>query len=143
METIDEEIEAARARLEAKKAELKAVEDAKAKEQELNELLRQEADSEAIRVAREAHTAGEIETVHTELGVVIVKRPKAPTYNRFRDESRYDTGSMKSLVLPCLVHPSKEEFDSLISELPAVLDRVADTVVSLAGRRERSLAGKA
>lgn len=136
-------LEEARAELAAKKAALKALEDDAQANEELAAIERELKDVEAITKAYEKHAKSELGIVHTELGVVIVRRPHAAKYNRFRDEAKSTTDAFEKLVGGSIVHPSQTEFDALVEKLPAVLDRAANAVVDLAGFRETELAGKA
>lgn len=136
-------LEEARAELAAKRATLKALEEQREEDLELASIEREMKDVEAITKAYESHAPGELAIVHTELGVVIVKRPHPAKYNRFRDEAKSTTDAFEKLVGGSIVHPSQAEFDALVEKLPAVLDRAANAVVDLAGFRETELAGKA
>jgi hypothetical protein len=131
----------------AELAELKAKSEARAEgteAEQLEALNRELADARAIDKAEtELGPVGKrILAVHTDLGVVIVKRPAAPTYKRFQDEAKTTTESLEKLVRGSLVHPDAATFDRIVDELPATLARVANAVCALAGVRAEEVAGK-
>jgi len=100
------------------------------------------ADLAAIDKAETEHGIGRVRVVHTTLGCVIVKRPDPILYKRFRDRGKAKTEDLYRLATKCVVHPTIERWDVMLEELPAVLDQVADEVVTLAGVRSGELAGK-
>jgi len=103
---------------------------------------RDAADAEAIAKAEEEIGERRIAVIRTELGAVIVKRPNPVLYKRFRDKESAKTQDLEMLVRPCLVHPPFARFDAMLEEQPAVLDRVADRVVFLAGFRGKEVSEK-
>jgi len=82
-----------------------------------------------------------IEIVRSDVGSVIVKRPHMATYRKFQDDAR-DTTSAEKLVRPCVLYPSKPEFDRMVEELPFLLVRCADAVCTLAGVRKEDVRAK-
>ncbi len=100
------------------------------------------ADEEAISAAEAKHGTKRIRVVRTELGCVIVKRPNAVLYKRFRDQESAKTEDLEKLTRPCLVHPDASAYDRMLNEEPGTLDRVADAVIFLAGFRAREVSGK-
>ncbi len=131
----------------AELAELRAKSEARAEgteAEQLEALNRDLADARAIDKAEtELGPVGKrILAVPTDLGVVIVKRPAAPTFKRFQDEGKTTTESLEKLVRGSLVYPDAATFDRIIEELPATLARVANAVCSLAGVRAEEVAGK-
>lgn len=56
---------------------------------------------------------------------VACKRPDRATYKRFKVEigdANKKTSALENLCLTCLVHPSREEFERLLDEMPALGD---------------------
>ncbi len=102
------------------------------------------ANAKAVREAVEKHgpLGVKIALVDTALGVVIVKRPNHLHFKRFQDAGEITSAKLHELVQVCVVHPNLERFDALLEELPAVLTRCADAVVSLAGAKGKEVAGK-
>jgi hypothetical protein len=101
-------------------------------------------DATAIEAAEEEHgpLGRKIAAIDTDLGVVIVKRPNHIAFKRFQDSESATTVEFEKLVRPCLVHPASAEFDRMLEEHPAILTRVANQVVVLAGVRLKEVAGK-
>jgi hypothetical protein len=101
-------------------------------------------DDEAIAAAEAEHgpVGKRIAVVHTDLGVIIVKRPNPLIFRRFQDKGTTKTEDFDQLVRPCLVYPSKTEFDRILEELPATLIRAANAVCALAGVRHDEISGK-
>lgn len=94
------------------------------------------ADDEALdRLETEHGRVGSvIEIVRTEIGSVIVRRPHMAVFRRFQDDKQ-DTTALEKLVRPCVLHPSKTEFDRMCEELPFILQKCADACCRLAGVR--------
>jgi hypothetical protein len=84
----------------------------------------------------------EIAYVKTDRGVVIVKRPSAPTFKKFQEKDEPKVADIRALVAPCVVHPSQGEFDEIIEYWPLVLNGLATLVARLAGGRISIDAGK-
>ena len=101
-------------------------------------------DAEAVERCEQEHGAigKALRLVETEQGAIILKRPHPATYKRFRDKGEANTAAFDKLVRPCVVHPGKVEFDRMLEEMPAILDRCANAVVELAGFRAREISGK-
>lgn len=67
---------------------------------------------------------------------VVVKRPTRPQYKRFKslatdEKRRVDAGEW--LVLECLVHPSREDFQIALERHPGLGDSYAEDVLKIAG----------
>jgi 23S rRNA-/tRNA-specific pseudouridylate synthase len=73
---------------------------------------------------------------------VVVRKPHELVYKKFRDRGKTDTVSCLELVKPCLVHPSKEEFNAICEQKPAMADAAAGAVLYLGGVRAESQEGK-
>lgn len=123
-----------------------AREEARAGEDKLRQAERTLAREQAVDEAEEKYGAiGEkILIVSVRDGDVIVKRPPAALYKRFRDRRADEPLSQayERLVRPCVVFPSLAAFDRILEEQQGALDLVADAVVQLAGLRAEDLAGK-
>lgn len=102
------------------------------------------SDAEAIAKAETEHgpIGKKIRAVHTDLGVIIVKRSHPVAWRAFQDKAESTTLAFYELVHPCVVHPDKDEFDRILDELPATLIRAADAVAYLAGARNEEVTGK-
>lgn len=77
------------------------------------------------------------EGVSTPAGIVIVKRPHAATFKRFRDLGKYTSKALEDLVRPCVAHPDAQGLTDLLADYPAVLDELADAVTELAGVKRK------
>lgn len=73
---------------------------------------------------------------------LIVKRPNMTVFRRFQDSGTNETKDLENLVRPCVVWPSKAEFDQLFGEMPFLLRRCADAVCELAGVRREDVSKK-
>ncbi len=138
-----------RMRLEAARAQRREIEDRRAKRSEDQELAAQVAAEERAVLDQKALEEAEAEigekkilAVETTQGLIIVKRPRAMLYKRFRDVGEVKTQDLEKLVRPCIVHPDLSRFDQMCDEEPAILDRCGDRVVTLAGFRAKEAAGK-
>lgn len=80
--------------------------------------------------------------VNTGLGLVVVGRPALPTFRKYQDKGKTDSASLDQLVRPCLLHPTKAEFDAIVKEEPAALMRAANAVCYLAGIRKEDASGE-
>lgn len=73
---------------------------------------------------------------------VILRRPNMTVFRRFQDSGTNESKDLDNLVRPCVLYPSKAEFDMLVTELPFLLKRCADVCCTLAGVRKADIAGK-
>jgi hypothetical protein len=72
---------------------------------------------------------------------IVVKRPNRGEYKRFMksvSSERDKADAIETLVLDCVVHPTRKEFDALLNKLPALCEELGEHVLELAG-----LSGKA
>lgn len=106
------------------------------------EMAAKDEEAVAEAVATHGDLGVMIGAVYTACGVVIVGRPKALIFRRFQELESTKTKDLEQLVRPCLVHPTKPEFDQICDEQPATLVRCADMVATLAGARGREVQGK-
>lgn len=140
----DEEQRIAKAQAELEQLERQREERAAeaAKSARLAALERSVADAKAIAKAEEDLGIGKFAAHKTPLGVVIVKRPNHMHYRKFIGSKDIGPDDAERLVLTCLVHPSRAEFQTLAEEYPAVPLEVASKVLDLAAGRQGELAGK-
>ncbi len=92
--------------------------------------------------AQHGKVGKEIDLVPSDVGAVIVKRPTMNVYRRFQDSGTNETKDLENLVRPCILYPSRAEFDNMIERLPMLLTHVADTCVVLAGLRAKQIKSK-
>lgn len=127
--------------LRARRAQL---EEARRLKQDQHELERQlEAEAQAIRdeerlaelVEEHGAVGVELEPVHTDFGMVIVRRCGALRYRRFQDEEKNDVASMTAFVLPCVLHPSRDTVEKWLDRQPAILIRIGQAIGRMAGIR--------
>lgn len=128
----------------------KRVEEAREIEESSDAALLRQVEREE-REAMEAELLAKFEAEHgkqcvgsidTDLGMVIVKRANAVLFKRFQDSGEVKSIDLEKLVRPCVIHPSADRFDAMCDAQPAILNRAADRVATLAGVRARELSGK-
>lgn len=73
---------------------------------------------------------------------IILKRPIMQVFRRYQDSGKTDSEDLEKLVRPCLLYPTKPEFEQIIKDLPFVLHRCSNVVATLAGVRREDVAGK-
>lgn len=117
-------------------------------EAELERELRTTADLEALNAAETKHgkisaPAPKIAAITTELGLVIVKRADVTLFRKFMDQESTSLAVTETLVVPCVIYPTKDAFERMQREQPAILVDVAQAVMRLAGVRQKSVMGKA
>jgi len=136
IESPDEQAELAalrvrRAELQAEREKLEGINRLEQERQAL-------ADDEAINAAIAKHgpRGRGIEVVHTDFGVVIVKRCTAMKYKKFQDEGDFSTIATEALVETQVVYPDKPVYRSWIEEQPMIATRCANALSRLAGVRK-------
>lgn len=132
------DVRARQAAVEAKRAqtELEQLAEQLAKEERALEA------AEALSKAEAEHGVGKVGLVETDLGPVVVKRPNHVLFRKFQDTESIKSIDVEKFVRPCVVHPTREQFDKIVEELPATLMRVANVVTRLAGARTEEISGK-
>lgn len=144
MSTPEQEI----AELRARRAKLAAEREERAAASALADELARErvalANEEAIAKAESEHgpLGKKIQALESDLGVVILKRPNHIAFRKFQDSGEANSAEFDKLVRPCLVHPTRERWDEMLAEQPALLARAANVVAELAGVRMQGFAGK-
>ena len=134
--------------LRAKRAALAAAREAREAQRIADEQIAAEKqdviDNEAIEAAEIAHgpVGKKIMVVKTDLGAIIVRRPKQAAFKRFQDTGSLKYDELEKLVRPSVVHPSLSAFDQIMEELPATMLRCADAVSVLAGVRRDDVSAK-
>lgn len=117
----------------------------------LEELRRQveQAEREAAEVVvleglieKYGEIGDKLAALHTSEGLVVVKRPAAPTFKKFQDVKDQKVIDVENLVRPCVVYPERAKFEAICDALPATLLQVADLVASLAGSGRGRVEGK-
>jgi hypothetical protein len=140
------------AAIKARRKALAEAEAAKASSEATDEAIRKEEralrDDEGRAKARADHGKDRIATITgvnaPAFDCVVVKRPDPAAFKAFQDKEGFKGEDLEALVSPCVVYPTRAEFDKLITfEQPGVLTRVAEAVCFLAGARKSSELGKA
>lgn len=85
--------------------------------------------------AQHGRVGKEIQLIESDNGFVIARRPTMASYRKFQDTKDTDTKDVELLVRPCVLYPSKAEFDRMCEEKPALLGQVAKVCAELAGLR--------
>jgi hypothetical protein len=120
------------------------LDEARAKADEQRKVLELELE---LRFENELGPRGEeFEIVSTTSGPVVVKRGEPVQYKRFQATMRGDKEptpeDIYAYVSPCVVHPTKSEFDHLLNRRPHIAMRCANALISLQGFKEESDRGK-
>lgn len=115
---------------------------------------------EQVAIAERALAADkaldELEQTHGKIGVVIqivrlddekdgraviLKRPNMTVFRRYQD-GKNESKDVDNLVRPCVIYPSKAEFDLLVQENPFLIVRCGNVCSTLAGVRRDDVAAK-
>jgi hypothetical protein len=126
------------AELRAKRAALADAREARAiltPDQEIEKEKRALEQDDALDKAETEHGAKRVRLVRGDSGAVILKRPHMVTFRKFQDRGTTDSEALEALIKPCILWPTKAEFDALMQEEPALLQRCANAVCALAGVR--------
>lgn len=99
-------------------------------------------DAKAIAAAEDEFGADNVRPVKTASGVVIVRRANPLTYKKFVDVGKYDAMNLEKLIVPVLVHPDPDKFDTYIAKEPHKLQNIAGAIGVLAGAGEDVFSGK-
>jgi hypothetical protein len=103
---------------------------------------------QAERAAKEAEVLDELECEHgrlgehlwkvdTTIGMVVLKRPTPAKYRSFVDSKKINQNAQEQFVREFLVYPGKVEFNAMVGQMPALINRCSDALIYLAGYRER------
>jgi hypothetical protein len=116
-------------------AEARAARDVLTAAQKLDLEAQALRDEETIERFEAEHGPTKIKAIRSDAGLVIVKRPHRVVFKRFQDKGSIKTDDVEQLVKSCLVHPTKDAFDQMVDDLPALLHQCADACARLAGVR--------
>lgn len=72
---------------------------------------------------------------------VILKRPNMTVFRRYQDGDN-ESKDVDNLVRPCVLYPSKAEFDLLVQENPFLIVRCGNVCSTLAGVRREDVSTK-
>jgi hypothetical protein len=91
-----------------------------------------DADIEAIRAK---NPGARMKLVGTQHGDFVFRAPSAPEYRRFQDSiaDKKASQAIEFLARACVVHPSREEFASLLEQYPGIPADCTEALVALAG----------
>jgi hypothetical protein len=120
------------ARAQPSVADLIALEERKLREQEkLAELEMQHG-----KVGRE------IDILESPVGAVILKRPTMNVFRRFQDSGTTESKDFEQLVRPCVLYPSRADFETMCEQVPMLLAQSAAMCIRLAGLRAEDIKKK-
>lgn len=152
MSTPDQELAALEARLEAARTErLKLATDNAAADKIAKIKAEAEAEERGLaedkKIAELTEKHGPIgkawDIVRTDAGMIALKKPNHLLFKRFQDKESPRTDDIDALLVrPCLLWPTKAEFDVILEEVPAALLMAANVCSVLAGIRQEGLAKK-
>lgn len=150
-----ERLAAAKARRDAAAAQLEAAEAERREREQLEDVEREAALSEALLEARAKHgeLGRELAIVHARyagghiMGSAIVKVATAGEWSRYRAKIEKAKGveidhATEALWRPNVVYPALAEVDRMIAALPFFSTALGDAVGRLCGVRVEELAGK-
>lgn len=104
------------------------------------------AEDEKFEELAQTHGRERISMVRPEqrpdISAVIVRRPHLAVYRRFQESGKADQKTFDGLLKPCILYPSKAEFDALCESMPALFDLCCNEVVVLAGHRGKDVEAK-
>ncbi len=141
-----EKLEAAVAEAKARREEARvARDDARAPDRLRAELalVTRQAEMDAIYDELESkHGSNEIRRVDADDGsMLVVSRPASVAFKRFQ-QSKTSVDDCDAFVRTCLVYPSKEGYNELVSKWPAKIVEGANVASELAGIRRKEASGK-
>src|SRR5438105_12091413 len=67
---------------------------------------------------------------------VVARKPPRAAYKRFRSmafDPKKQADAAEALMVDCVVHPSRDEWNALLEEYPALAETFAPEVLKLAG----------
>jgi hypothetical protein len=113
----------------------------------------------AIKMMENELLLDELVTEHGELGrkiaavfaphtgdMVVVRKPSKAAFRSYQSNAASGKQSLEQvmvqLIAGCLIHPSKEEFNKLQDETPALLSKANNAAVKLAGVEQSDVEGK-
>lgn len=134
----------------------KRLEDIEKKRAEKRAALRRAIDD---KMTEEKLKLGELEDEHGLLGqdieavfspkdgrMVVVRTPKPVVWNRFskaiNSSKPLTDEDTTALIYPCLVYPTKPEFEAIVSAAPGMLASTANACAKLAGGAREDAEGK-
>lgn len=79
--------------------------------------------------------------VDTPMGMIVVKRPSQVVYKRLQS-SKATPEDLERFARACLVYPTREQFNTIISEYPHMTTAAADEAAHLAGLARKEASGK-
>ena len=135
--SIQEELAELRAQRDKLAAERAKRDEEKALAAELEREKQALADEEALAELSAKHPASRIRAVTTDLGLVVLQRPRAPEYQRFVDKGDASYAAANSFVGPCVLYPTAQRLQGMLDEMPGILPGLLNNVVELAGVRLR------
>ncbi|MEM9075162.1 MAG: hypothetical protein AAGE52_42080 [Myxococcota bacterium] len=118
----------------AAEAKRREAAEAKGKAEALDRMEREAKEAEAIAELEAEHGADRIAVVRTRVGCVVVKRPHAVTYKKFRDVGSFKFAALEQLVATNLLYPAlRSDLDKITQQQPAVIEKAAGAIIRLAG----------
>lgn len=83
---------------------------------------------------------GEVYRAEGRWGAAYFRAPREPEYGRFIASATREGANLynaqKTLVLDCLVHPSRQEFARIVAERPGLVPKIAADLLALAQDEE-------
>ena len=105
-------------------------------------------DEQALHELEQKHgrVGRRIAYVDTRLGRIVVKAATGSTVRKFLDENsdpdNLKMENVRDFVRPQLVYPSRDRFDEIAEELPAIIVKLMSKLLELAGATKEDAKGK-
>jgi hypothetical protein len=102
-------------------------------------------DAKVLEAAKAEHGADALRLVRSGGREYLLRRPTRGEFKRFRKEAGNDKikdEAIETIVLDCLVFPTRAEFEELLEKLPALCEELGEHVFELAGLTGKASLGK-
>jgi hypothetical protein len=140
--SVQEQLSEVRAQRDKLTAERTKREEDKKLAAELEQEKQALTDEQALSELEGKYPASRIRAVQTDMGLVVLQRPRAPEYQRFVDKGDASYASANSFVAPCVLYPTAQKLHSMLDEMPGILPGLLNNVIELAGVKLKEREGK-
>jgi hypothetical protein len=103
-------------------------------------------DAEVLERLEAEH--GDVATIETDKGLVVLRRATQPAYRALQaamgkaDKKTDDWVHLRNFVVPCLLHPDTVSFELILRDYPIILVRCATAISDLLGAETEANAKK-
>lgn len=138
---LKDRLAAAEQKKRAAQLQRQALADVDAEERAVIRAEQDAADEEHLLEIEQKHGVGNVASIRTDLGMVIVRRPSAASYRHYMDlpeEKRVRMQEVEMFAVQNLLYPSAEKFAKMLEDRPAILAEVAGAAYLLCSARAES-----